>query len=86
MSTDKDVDLAAYGLLDIPMSDKAGIDFLDKLVQARDARIEVLVAAIRKADGFLTSGSIFNDHKEPDPIAAHITLVEALGSSEETPR
>lgn len=73
-----DPDLAAYGLLDIPMSDKAGINFLDQMVKVRDERIEKLEAAIRKADGFLNGGSAFNDHAAPDPIAAHITLVEAL--------
>lgn len=68
-------DLAAHGLLDIPISDKAAIAFLDAQVVVRDERIAKLEAVIREADDFL--------NLKGDPIAAHIVLRQAVEAMSE---
>jgi hypothetical protein len=79
---ENDVDLAAHGILDIPMSNESGIAFLDEMVKVRDERIEALLAVIARADDFLANRG--------DMIAAHIVLYEALhpdaGDKAEAPR
>lgn len=71
---ENDVDLAAYGILDIRMSERSALDIADAMVKVRDERIEKLLAVIARADDFL--------NKQGDMIAAHITLWEALHPDE----